>query len=494
MKANDFPINANESHRDIQKADFRNTTKYNRSLHDENNTYSCIANSLTNNDNLNAIEKGLMLMILSNSDEYIFNSTFLFKRSGLSRRLYFDSIDNLILLGYIQKYKIASGWNWIINETPIQITIDQKNIQLAKIEAKTAKKKEYNISKISTGVNVTIGNVANENLTNQQSIIEAKTAKKNENNEAKISTGVNVNGSNVTSQNVNGVNVNGSNVTSQNVNGSNVTSGSLISTNETIENKINNGVTNIEKINIDETNTNPTNINQTSEILIFGFSEVSFTSVQLKNFNKIFNFFKKEFNISIEEFKKIVIAYCKHYNLTIQDLPIELNSTSIVLGEKLTDYHNDVIGGKIFSIDTNIPTVKSNTLNPIIEGKNEVLNSNTIESIKPSSVKSNIDTKINLKEYSFRIIRLRDEYLNLLIQFYLYLNKTYSTSLIEFELLIIQFRLSNPDLSSDNLKDLSIDQKNYINGYLRDIIAISEVNSQLYDNFKTSIMEVLKNN
>ena len=192
------------------KREFKNATTYNRSLHDQTNFYTTISNIIFQDQRLGIIEKGLICQILSNSDEYIFNSTNLYKESKLSRNNYFNAIDKLILCGYLTKEKISSGWNWVINETPQ--TLNQQEIEKIenKINKKESKRKENNSLKTYV--------------------------------DSQISNGVNVNG-----VNVNGVNVNG-----VNVNGNNVNTGQIISNKEIIEKSFSNENSNKkeEKINI----------------------------------------------------------------------------------------------------------------------------------------------------------------------------------------------------------------------------------------------------
>ena len=110
--------------------------------------------------------------------------------------------------------------------------------------------------------------------------------------------------------------------------------------------------------------------NNTSEILVFGFSEVSFNSVQLKHFNSIVKFFVSNYKLTETDVKNYVINYYRNINGNIQELPIELNETSKDFGQKLLEYINQYNANKALT-DTNTPINKNNVLNPIIEGKNE---------------------------------------------------------------------------------------------------------------------------
>lgn len=97
----------------------KNLTNYNRADHGTTNNYTVISNQLINDNNLNVIDKGIMLMILSNSDNFIYNSIVMQKKSGIGKIAFYSSIKKLITLGYINKQAIQGGYIWTINEAPI---------------------------------------------------------------------------------------------------------------------------------------------------------------------------------------------------------------------------------------------------------------------------------------------------------------------------------------------------------------------------------------
>lgn len=106
---------------ETNKLSFNNDTQYNRAMHE--NKYTVITNDLINDLRLSPIEIGIMVMILSNSDSFIFNSTLMQKRSTLGKVMFYNSMKKLIEFGYIQKKaKVKGGWLWTINETPVTPT------------------------------------------------------------------------------------------------------------------------------------------------------------------------------------------------------------------------------------------------------------------------------------------------------------------------------------------------------------------------------------
>ncbi len=98
---------------------FQNSTLYNRAHHNEQNPFTVITNTLINDSRLTVVELGLMIKILSNSENYIFNSVYTQQTSGIGKDKYNQSLKKLISLGYIsKKAKNKGGWLWVINETP----------------------------------------------------------------------------------------------------------------------------------------------------------------------------------------------------------------------------------------------------------------------------------------------------------------------------------------------------------------------------------------
>lgn len=104
-----------------EQPNFKNSTQFNRVLHTKEFTYTILSNDFINDSRLNATEVGIFTILLSNSDNYIFNSKSFRKRTGLGEDRYYNSIKRLIELGYIEKNKIQGGINWIINEKPTSV-------------------------------------------------------------------------------------------------------------------------------------------------------------------------------------------------------------------------------------------------------------------------------------------------------------------------------------------------------------------------------------
>lgn len=102
------------------KRDFKNQTIYIRETWNEEHPYTIISNHLIRDERLTATEKGLMLMTLSNHKDFIFNSTVLFKQSGLGKVEFNNSMKTLQNLGYLIKKPLnKGGYKWIIIESSL---------------------------------------------------------------------------------------------------------------------------------------------------------------------------------------------------------------------------------------------------------------------------------------------------------------------------------------------------------------------------------------
>jgi len=100
------------------KKDFKNQTVYIRETWSVEHPYSIISNYLIKDEKLTATEKGLMVMILSNHKDFIFNSTVLFKQSGLGKVEFNNSMKTLQNRGYLIKKPLKKGgYKWIIIES-----------------------------------------------------------------------------------------------------------------------------------------------------------------------------------------------------------------------------------------------------------------------------------------------------------------------------------------------------------------------------------------
>jgi len=99
---------------------FKNQTIYIRETWSEEHPFTIISNYLIKDERLSATEKGLMLMILSNHREYIFNSTVLHWQSGLGKVEFNKSMKILQKLGYLIKKPLKSGgYKWIVIESTL---------------------------------------------------------------------------------------------------------------------------------------------------------------------------------------------------------------------------------------------------------------------------------------------------------------------------------------------------------------------------------------
>jgi hypothetical protein len=100
--------------------EFKNKTVYIRESYNEEHPFTIISNHLVKDQRLNASEKGLMLMILSNCNDYILNSTYLQKESGLGKTTFNKSIKTLQKVGYLLKKPLQNGgYKWIVMESTL---------------------------------------------------------------------------------------------------------------------------------------------------------------------------------------------------------------------------------------------------------------------------------------------------------------------------------------------------------------------------------------
>jgi len=97
-----------------------NSTKYVRSPRDRDNPFTRISNSIAK---LPAVEAGIMLQILSNSDDWVINKEVIKKRSGLGRDGFKGAWNSLKSKGYISVNRIPTQngkfqYEYIIYEDP----------------------------------------------------------------------------------------------------------------------------------------------------------------------------------------------------------------------------------------------------------------------------------------------------------------------------------------------------------------------------------------
>lgn len=100
---------------------FKNSTKYNKCEHDEDHPYTMVSNSIIRDTRLDLLEVGIMTYLLSHDNNYIINTTYIQKISGIGQDRFYKKIKHLTELGYLNKIQILSGVNWIINEMPLQV-------------------------------------------------------------------------------------------------------------------------------------------------------------------------------------------------------------------------------------------------------------------------------------------------------------------------------------------------------------------------------------
>lgn len=103
----------------IIKKEIKNTTVFNRIAKDQKNAYLKISKSLINDDRLTATELAVLIKILKNNDNYVFNKNYVQKKSKIGRDKFNACIKHLKQLGYLDSKKIQSGYAWTVNEIPI---------------------------------------------------------------------------------------------------------------------------------------------------------------------------------------------------------------------------------------------------------------------------------------------------------------------------------------------------------------------------------------
>jgi hypothetical protein len=99
------------------KKNYKNEFIINRAKHKQN--FTVITNHLIKDERINVICKGIMLMILSNSDKnFVLNLKVLQPQSGIGKVAFYNATDKLQELGYLNKQAIKSGVRWTVNEIP----------------------------------------------------------------------------------------------------------------------------------------------------------------------------------------------------------------------------------------------------------------------------------------------------------------------------------------------------------------------------------------
>lgn len=95
-----------------------NRTIYYRAKHDKDNPYTPISNTIVKDKRLSFLEKGLILFLLSNSDEYRINKSVILTQSGHGRKAIDNAFKHLKEIGYIGYMYKNNIHTWIINECP----------------------------------------------------------------------------------------------------------------------------------------------------------------------------------------------------------------------------------------------------------------------------------------------------------------------------------------------------------------------------------------
>lgn len=94
-----------------------NTSTFHREGHNKMHPYSTISNIILRDTRLNITAIGLMAYILSNSDDYHINLTYIKKKCMISKKQFTVAWDQLQQYHYvIIEYKGNHKWHYIIDE------------------------------------------------------------------------------------------------------------------------------------------------------------------------------------------------------------------------------------------------------------------------------------------------------------------------------------------------------------------------------------------
>ena len=108
---------------------FNNTTEYIREKNDGvDNLYIKTSTNLLYDDRLSTDDKIMMIMILSNKDNYILNMTYLQKQFCWGQVRFYDAIKKLEKYKYLEKIRGYQTTKWIVREKGDGKQEIQKNI------------------------------------------------------------------------------------------------------------------------------------------------------------------------------------------------------------------------------------------------------------------------------------------------------------------------------------------------------------------------------
>jgi hypothetical protein len=121
----------------MTKKVYKNTTIYKRCTHSEEHPFTMVSNYLIRElqaedpkRRIDFTELGFMVYLLSNSDNFIFNSEYTQKKiSGIGQDKYYQTVKHLQKLGYLKKTRKEGGINWIISEILFHIPENKNTIE-----------------------------------------------------------------------------------------------------------------------------------------------------------------------------------------------------------------------------------------------------------------------------------------------------------------------------------------------------------------------------
>lgn len=114
---------------------YSNTTNYNRCEHSMEYPYTMLSNDLIKDQRLNLLEVGIMTYLLSNSDTYIINTSYIQRICGIGQDRFYKAIKHLTDLGYLIKNQRKGSTNWIVNENPSYQPKNENNSENTSVES-----------------------------------------------------------------------------------------------------------------------------------------------------------------------------------------------------------------------------------------------------------------------------------------------------------------------------------------------------------------------
>ena len=104
---------------EIKISRYKNTTTYNRSRKSKSHHKKSLSIDIVKNTGLNAIDIGILTILLFSSKAYVINKGVIMKRAGIPKGKFNNSWAKLQNLGYLNLRRFQGGVEWVINEIPV---------------------------------------------------------------------------------------------------------------------------------------------------------------------------------------------------------------------------------------------------------------------------------------------------------------------------------------------------------------------------------------